>query len=85
MKLFTSSTQTVIDPVCGMRVDPCRTDLFADHNGSRFYFCAEGCRKAFEQNPEKYANTTPAAHNGWWGRYLARLNKATDGKAIKCH
>ena len=85
MKIFAASAKTLIDPVCGMPVDPCRTDLIADYKDKKFYFCADGCRKAFEKDPEKYIGAKPIRGKGWWGRYLAKLNKATDGKAIKCH
>jgi YHS domain-containing protein len=85
MKLSTKSTNTVIDPVCGMLVDPCKTELIADYKGSRFYFCAAGCLKTFEKEPEKYQDPKSDHKKGWWGRYLSRLNKATDGKSMKCH
>ena len=41
------------DPVCGMRVDP-GTARHAEHKGSRYYFCSEGCRSKFAADPEKY-------------------------------
>jgi len=85
MKLVAKSSNTVIDPVCGMTVDPCKTELIADFKGTRFYFCAAGCLKAFEKEPEKYQDSESGHKKGWWGRYLSRLNKATDGKAMKCH
>jgi hypothetical protein len=50
-----------------------------------YHFCAEGCRKAFESNPDKYLVQKPTGRKGWWGRYLNRLTKATDGKPMKCH
>ena len=85
MKLSVPSKKTVIDPVCGMQVDPCKTELTAEYEGKSFYFCAPGCLKAFEENPAKYEVATSARKKGFWGRYLDRLNKSTDGKAIKCH
>ena len=85
MKLTAASTNTVIDPVCGMQVDPCKTGLTADYQDTRFYFCAAACLKAFEEEPEKYQDPKSGQKKGWWGRYLSRLNKATDGKAMKCH
>lgn len=69
-----------IDPVCGMKVDPSETAIVATHDGCSYYFCADGCRKAFEANPGKYLKP-----KGWWGRYLERLEKATGGKAMTCH
>ena len=85
MKLSAASKKTVVDPVCGMQVDPCKTELKADYEDKRFYFCAEGCLKAFEKNPAKYMSATAARKKGIWGKYLDRLNKSTDGKAMKCH
>ncbi|GEM_PF-2978989 len=26
----------------------------AEYPGKKYYFCAVGCKKAFDQNPEKY-------------------------------
>jgi YHS domain-containing protein len=85
MELWNLSKKTVIDPICGMKVDPCKTELTADYENKRFYFCAEGCLEAFKENPAKYSNGIPARKKGIWGRYLDRLNKSTDGKAMKCH
>ena len=50
-----------------------------------YYFCAEGRRKAFMENPGKFIEAQCAKPKNWWGRYIARLNKATRGKALKCH
>ena len=85
MKLTAKSANIVIDPVCGMQIDPCQTKLIADYQNTRFYFCAAGCQKAFEKEPQKYQIPRSGRKKGWWGRYLSRLNKATDGKAMKCH
>lgn len=73
---------SAIDPVCGMTVDPEKTDIVATVEGQAYYFCAEGCRKAFLENPKKYLEPKK---KGWWGRYTERLEKATGGKAMKCH
>lgn len=43
----------VRDPVCGMLVDP-ETSVSATHDGQAFFFCAEYCRDAFLQLPERY-------------------------------
>jgi YHS domain-containing protein len=85
MKLSVLSKKAVIDPVCGMQVDPCNSKLISEYKDKRFYFCAHECRRAFEKDPEKYKETISTEKKGLWGRYLARLNKTTDGKAIKCH
>jgi len=42
------------DPVCGMDVDPGRTQQKAEHQDKTYYFCGPGCRKAFEADPAKF-------------------------------
>ncbi len=74
-----------IDPVCGMAVAPGKTAIITTIKGQTYYFCAEGCRKAFEQNPQKYLDPGPPKRKGVWGRYLDRLEKSTGGKCMKCH
>jgi YHS domain-containing protein len=41
------------DPVCGMPVDPA-TARGTTHQGAAYYFCAPGCRKAFDADPARY-------------------------------
>jgi YHS domain-containing protein len=43
-----------IDPVCKMEVDPKTAAAKAEHQGKTYYFCAPGCKVAFEKDPEKY-------------------------------
>jgi Cu+-exporting ATPase len=42
------------DPVCGMTVDPDTTQWVMEHEGSKYYFCREGCMEAFAKNPERF-------------------------------
>jgi adenylate cyclase len=42
----------VIDPVCGMRIDPDDAVASAEHDGQRYWFCSEACRDAFVVDPE---------------------------------
>ena len=42
------------DPVCGMMVDEKRAAATAVYQGTTYYFCAQSCKRAFEQAPEKY-------------------------------
>ena len=46
----------VKDPVCGMEVDPKTAGGKSDYKGQTYYFCSLGCKKAFDKEPEKYAN-----------------------------
>lgn len=51
-------TGTVIDPVCGMRVDPATTKNHAGHGGKTFHFCAVRCREKFIADPAAYLDPT---------------------------
>ena len=44
------------DPVCGMDVDPAQAAGSVEYKGETYYFCAPGCKLAFEKEPEKYLN-----------------------------
>ncbi|WP_409999025.1 heavy metal translocating P-type ATPase [Bradyrhizobium sp. SZCCHNRI2007] len=44
----------VIDPVCGMSVDPATSKHRFEHQGQTFHFCSAGCRTKFAADPDKY-------------------------------
>jgi Cu+-exporting ATPase len=44
----------VIDPVCGMQVDPADAEWRAEHHGRTYWFCCDGCRDMFLADPERY-------------------------------
>ena len=46
----------VIDPVCGMDVNPATSKHQVDHAGKSYFFCCAGCAEKFKSNPEKYLN-----------------------------
>ena len=78
---FRNSYQMDVDPVCGMRVDQHKTDQTTQYEGRAYSFCAESCRKKFDNQPQKYIGTK---RKSFWERYLERLNRATGGKTPKC-
>jgi len=43
-----------IDPVCKMEVDESKPAATSEYKGKKYYFCAVGCKKAFDREPEKY-------------------------------
>jgi len=45
---------TVLDPVCGMHVDPAKTPHHFTHEGHDYAFCGARCRERFMQDPAKY-------------------------------
>ena len=44
----------VLDPVCGMTVDPETTAHRAEFDGKPFFFCSAGCRTKFVAEPARY-------------------------------
>jgi P-type Cu+ transporter len=52
----------VKDPVCGMMIDPATAKATRTHAGVPWYFCAQGCAKAFDSDPAKYAAGSAAGH-----------------------
>jgi YHS domain-containing protein len=45
------------DPVCRMEVDEKTAELKTVYKGKTYYFCAPGCKRAFEEHPERYLET----------------------------
>jgi YHS domain-containing protein len=46
----------VTDPVCGMEIDPNEAAGTSEYQGQTYYFCAPGCKKQFDKNPQQYVN-----------------------------
>ena len=42
------------DRVCGMDVDETTAKHTTDYKGQTYYFCAPGCKKAFQAEPDTY-------------------------------
>ena len=58
-KIADTSSAKVIDPVCGMRVQPGKARGQVEHAGATYYFCSPGCAQKFQANPEKYLSGGP--------------------------
>lgn len=54
-----------IDPVCGMEVDENSAAATSEYKGKTYYFCAPGCKTAFDKDPEKYlsGDEEPSGHH----------------------
>jgi YHS domain-containing protein len=50
------------DPVCGMMVEESPDAITYEYNGKKYYFCAPGCKRAFEKDPEKFLREGPQGH-----------------------
>ena len=55
-----STEATLIDPVCGMSVDPQTSPHKSTRDGVLYAFCAAGCEVAFEKNPEAFLRKRPS-------------------------
>lgn len=47
----------VMDPVCGMEIDPKAAAGTVEYRGQTYYFCSPGCKKSFEKKPHKYVGS----------------------------
>jgi len=59
----------MIDPVCGMTVDPASAAGSHTHAGETFYFCSHHCLERFKADPQRYlapSKPAPAPHGGQW-------------------
>ncbi len=52
---------TILDPVCGMTVDPARAKFSLAHGNTTYYFCGAGCRDKFAADPERWLARIQAA------------------------
>jgi YHS domain-containing protein len=43
-----------IDPICKMTVDEKTAKFTSEYKGKKYYFCAPGCKKKFDTDPQKY-------------------------------
>ncbi len=70
-RLSVVASPTETDPVCGMTVTPEAPER-ASFEGRTYYFCCDGCRTQFEQDPRAFLGagpgrpgTTAAPADGW--------------------
>jgi Cu+-exporting ATPase len=48
------AAQPLVDPVCGMTVDPASAAATATHDGVPVHFCSVGCRDTFVADPDRF-------------------------------
>ncbi|MFY9223079.1 MAG: heavy metal translocating P-type ATPase, partial [Blastocatellia bacterium] len=49
--MFTKTTNnTVLDPICGMNIDPQKAAGKSELNGNTFYFCSHHCKEKFDSS-----------------------------------
>src|ERR1035437_9001517 len=59
-KAVAAVSQLATDPVCGMKVDPAKA-ASVEYQGTKFYFCCQGCATKFQAEPAKYLQPKQAA------------------------
>jgi P-type Cu+ transporter len=57
----TTPGASAVDPVCGMTVDPHKTQHRHAYHDHTYYFCSNGCRTKFAADPEKYLDKKAVA------------------------
>lgn len=62
------------DPVCGMDVDEKTSSLKSMFQGKGYYFCSPGCKKKFDDHPQKYLS-------GEWGKERTPVKKVTSAES----
>lgn len=63
---------TAVDPICKMDVDTENPPGGrSEHRGATYYFCAPGCKVAFDKDPKKYL--ADAREGISKGSFLSRL------------
>ena len=55
------TSASVIDPVCGMTVDPQNAAGSFEYEGQTYYFCSTHCLHRFSKNPEQFLQASPHA------------------------
>ena len=71
------TTERVLDPVCGMRIDPAKAAATVRHGGVEYHFCSEGCARRFQASPSRFIGAAGApegmAHEGKPSRPAANV------------
>ncbi len=56
-------TAMMLDPVCGMKVDPKKAAATRTHEGKTFSFCSPGCAQRIDADPHRYAHQEAKGHS----------------------
>jgi P-type Cu+ transporter len=64
---FSTQESFVLDPVCGMKVNPSSAKYTCEHDGQPYFFCGQRCLAKFQVEPTKYLtfsheHHTPESH-----------------------
>lgn len=57
----------IVDPVCGMHIDPEKAPAFSKYGEHTYYFCSDTCKQQFDADPEKYIANAQAMNPEGYG------------------
>jgi len=57
LPVMKNSVLEALDPVCGMTVEIATAHFTSEYNGKTYYFCAAGCKRSFDKEPQKYVQS----------------------------
>ena len=50
----------MVDPVCGMAVEPATAEAAWEHEGTTYYFCSVACWERFRADPGQFLGMDPS-------------------------
>ena len=71
---LSEAAQMVTDPVCGMQVDPAKTNHHTVHEGVSYSFCSRGCQEKFSREPAFYLHPELAPQVAEVGIYTCPMH-----------
>lgn len=73
----------VIDPVCGMSIDPATAAGKTSYEGRDYYFCSKACEEEFTRDPARYrhADAGAAPYTKAGGMVSPKFGSAVSGGA----
>jgi Cu+-exporting ATPase len=74
----TTTKAGVIDPVCGMTVDPDRAAGSFEHEGKTYFFCSKSCLNKFKDNPTGFVRGKVEPETG------GRVDGAAESNIYTC-
>lgn len=78
METPTTAKTEVIDPVCGMKVNPGSAAGSYEHKGTTYYFCSKSCLNKFSQEPESFVV------DGVEPETASRVKETAEGNIYTC-
>ena len=76
--------ETAVDPVCGMKVKKSEAAATFEYKEKTYYFCMEGCKKKFKENPEKYVKKKEETKEIYTCPMHPDVKSDKPGKCPKC-